>query len=73
MSEFVGEVSLGQWAINKPPMFQPADMIGRAVQQFRALNSDPMLMGRSAGAYDALRIYPSTLVTVMKAMKDATK
>jgi hypothetical protein len=35
------------------------------------LDSDPMQMGRSAGAYDALRIYPSTLVEVMKDMQAA--
>jgi hypothetical protein len=28
------------------------------VNQFRAHRSDPMLMGRSEAAYDALRIYP---------------
>ncbi len=32
-----------------------------------------MLMGRSAGAYDALRIYPSTLVEVMKDTRKATR
>jgi hypothetical protein len=28
-----------------------------------------MQMGRSPGAYDALRIYPATLVTVMRDIK----
>jgi hypothetical protein len=41
-------------------------MIARAVQQFRGKQSDPMQMGRDAGVYDALRIYPHTLVEVMK-------
>ena len=41
----------------------------RMVDQFRGVNSDPMLMGRSAGAYDALRIYPATIVEVMEDMK----
>jgi hypothetical protein len=44
-------------------------MIARAVAQFRSIDSDPMQMGRSAGAYDALRIYPATIVEVMQDMK----
>jgi hypothetical protein len=41
-------------------------MIVRAVAQFRSVGSDPMLMGRSASVYDALKIYPSTIVQVMQ-------
>jgi hypothetical protein len=73
MSEFVREVSPGKWAISKPPLFKPAEMITRAVTQFRGVDSDPMLMGRSAGVYDALRIYPATLVEVMKDIQKASK
>jgi len=72
MSEFVEETAPGHWAISKPSLFKPAEMIVRAVAQFRGVDSDPMQMGRSAGAYDALRIYPSTLVEVMRDMKQAT-
>lgn len=66
MSEFVEEKSPGHWVISKPPFFKPQEMISRAVAQFRSLHSDPMQMGRSAGAYDALRTYPATLVEVMR-------
>src|SRR2546426_3132570 len=59
-------------AIAKPPLFKPAEMIARAVAQFRSIDSDPMQMGRSAGAYDALRIYPATLVEVMRDVKEAS-
>jgi hypothetical protein len=69
ISEFVQEVEPGKWAISKPKLFKPSEMISRAVSQFRAVNSDPMLMGRSAGTYDALRIYPATLVEVMRDMQ----
>jgi hypothetical protein len=69
MSEFVQEALPGKWAITKPTLFKPAEMITRAVGQFRGVDSDPMLMGRSAGAYDALRIYPATIVEVMADMK----
>ena len=68
MSAFVEQVS-GEWRIAKPSLFRPDEMISRAVSQFRSLGSDPILMGRSAGAYDAVRIYPSTLVEVMRDMK----
>lgn len=66
MSEFVGRDSKGRWRISKPVQFKPEEMIKRAVAQFRAHGSDPMAMGRSEGAYDALRIYPQTLIDVMR-------
>jgi hypothetical protein len=73
MSEFVEEKAPGKWAISKPDLFKPVEMIARTVAQFRSVNSDPMQMGRSAGVYDALRIYPSTIVEVMRDMKTANK
>lgn len=73
MSEFVVEKSPGQWVIVKPKIFKPREMVTRAVAQFRGAGSDPMQMGRSAGAYDALRIYPSTLVEVMSDIKKSGK
>ncbi len=73
MSEFVLEKPPGQWVVSKPDLFKPAEMIGRAVAQFRSVDSDPMQMGRSAGVYDALRIYPGTIVEVMRDMYEATK
>lgn len=72
MSEFVEETEPGKWRISKPSLFKPTEMIARAVAQFRSLDSDPMQMGRSAGAYDALRIYPSTIVEVMRDIKTAS-
>ena len=71
MSEFVVETSPGEWAITKPSLFKGTEMIGRAVSQFRSVESDPMQMGRSAQAYDALRIYPHTIVEVMRDMENA--
>jgi hypothetical protein len=66
MTEFV-ERKNGRWTIVKPKMFKPSEMVKRTVQQFRATNSDPMYMGRSPGVYDALRIYPATLMQVLRA------
>ena len=71
MSEFVVESQVGKWTLEKPQHFKPAEMITRAVAQFRNVDSDPMQMGRSAGVYDALRIYPGTIVEVMADMKAA--
>lgn len=71
MSEFVTCTAFNtKWRINKPKEFKPDEMIKRAVSQFRAHGSDPMAMGRSEAAYDALRIYPQILVQVMREMKD---
>jgi hypothetical protein len=73
LSEFVVEKSQGNWDLIKPKQFKDTEMVARAVAQFRALDSDPMQMGRSAGAYDALRIYPSTIVEVIKDMADSNQ
>ncbi len=73
ISEFIEETSPGNWKISKPRLFKPADMIASAVEQFRNKDSDPMQMGRDGGVYDALRIYPRTLVEVMRDMKESSK
>jgi|SRR5579885_955035 len=69
MSEFVTQNPRGEWRIVRPTLFKPAEMVARAVAQFRSVDSDPMQMGRSAGVYDALRIYPATIVEVMADIK----
>lgn len=71
MSEFIRESKPGTWGISKPRIFKPLEMIETAMAQFRstAVGSDPMLMGRNSGVYDALRIYPRTLVEVMSDIK----
>lgn len=65
ISEFVVH-KRGGWRIDKPARFKEDNMIQRTVNQFRAHSSDPMLMGRAEAAYDALRIYPQTLVEVIR-------
>lgn len=65
-SEFAFKDGGGQWSLKKPNRFREEEMVMRTVNQFRAHNSDPMLMGRSEAAYDALRIYPQTLVEVLR-------
>lgn len=73
MSEFIEKGNDGKWCIKKPKRFKSDEMIRRAVSQFRAHGSDPMAMGRSEAAYDALRIYPQTLVDVMREMENEEK
>ena len=68
MSEFAMRDAGGHWRLEMPKRFKEEEMIQRAVNQFRAFNSDPMMMGRSEAAYDALRIYPQTLVEVLREM-----
>ncbi len=68
MSEFVVEEG-GKWKVKKPSSFKPDDMIAATIKQFRGHSSDPMLMGRSESAYEALRLYPQTLMFVLKDME----
>jgi AIPR protein len=59
----------GSWKISKPTVFKPADMISQSVGQFRSVGSDPMQMGRSIGAYEALLIYTTTIITIVQDMR----
>jgi hypothetical protein len=70
MGEFVTQNDDGKWRVKKEKRFKAGEMVRRTVAQFRAHSSDPMAMGRSEAAYDALRIYPQTLVEVMREMKE---
>jgi hypothetical protein len=65
LSAFVVEHKPGKWKLEKPRIFKPAELVARTVTQFRAHNSDPMWMGRSAAAYEALRTYTETIVAVL--------
>jgi hypothetical protein len=71
LSEFAVRDKKGRWTINQPARFREKELIARAVNQFRAHNSDPMLMGRAEAAYDALRIYPQTLMEVLSDIKNS--
>lgn len=68
MSAFVTCDAKGKWSINRPKAFEPSELIANAVDQFRSLDSDPMRMGRDAGAYSALRYYTNTIVKILKSM-----
>ncbi len=64
LSAFVTRKS-GRWALEKPALFKEEELIRRAVQQFRALDREVTVMGRSEAAYDALSIYTETIASVL--------
>lgn len=55
----------GEWSLEKPDLFREEELVRRAVQQFRALDREVAVMGRSEAAYDALSIYTDTIATVL--------
>lgn len=59
LSLFVRKDNKGHWALMKPSVFKDEDLVDAAVEQFReGCNSDPVVMGRSAGAYQSLMLVP---------------
>jgi hypothetical protein len=66
LSAFVKEDG-GRWILDKPDLFKEDELIRRAVQQFRALDREVAVMGRSEVAYDALSIYTETIASVLAA------
>lgn len=56
----------GEWSLEKPDLFREEELVRRAVQQFRALDREVAVMGRSEAAYDALSIYTDTIATVLR-------
>jgi hypothetical protein len=73
LSAFVVESKPGKWKLEKPPIFRPKELVQRTVNQFRAHGSDPMMMGRSASAYDGIRTYTETIVEVLRDAKALAK
>jgi hypothetical protein len=64
LSAFVRQRN-GKWILEKPDLFKDEELIRRAVQQFRTLNREVAMMGRSEQAYDALSIYTETIASVL--------
>jgi hypothetical protein len=50
----------GKWILDKPELFEEAELVDAALEQWRALENSPMLMGRSAAAYSALNFLTRT-------------
>jgi hypothetical protein len=46
----VEEDGQGSCTIARPTLFKPADMVAKAISQFRSLSGDSIQMGGSAGA-----------------------
>lgn len=59
----------GHWYLEKPPVFRDEMLVEAAVEQFReACNSNPIIMGRSAGAYQSL-MFVSRMSILVEANK----
>jgi hypothetical protein len=71
MSDFcTQDPKTGRWMVSKPGVFKPEEMVRHAVRQFRAHGLDPMQMGRSEAAYDALHVYTETLLDALRSVGD---
>lgn len=66
LSAFITQDGKGHWAIEYPELFQPEELISRAVKQFRGHDLDPYVMGRSVGAYEGLATYTETIVQLLQ-------
>lgn len=50
----------GKWVLEKPEIFEEAELVDAALEQWRASGTNPMWLGRSAGAYSALNFVTRT-------------
>ena len=50
----------GKWALEKPDIFEESELVDAALEQWRASDTNPMNLGRSAGAYSALNFVTRT-------------
>lgn len=59
LKHFVRKVD-GKWLLKKPEIFEESELVDAALEQWRALDTNPMNLGRSAGAYSALNFVTRT-------------
>lgn len=50
----------GKFQLEKPELFEQSELVEAALEQWRALDTNPMFLGRSAGAYSALSFVTRT-------------
>ena len=65
MSLFVKQRDDGRFQLDKPEGFEDELMIDDAIKQFRSRGCNLGTMGRSPGAYDALRSNLAQLIRLM--------
>tara|TARA_B100000780_G_C21098251_1_gene443063 strand:- start:409 stop:1653 length:1245 start_codon:yes stop_codon:yes gene_type:complete len=67
LANFVVKDVSGDWKLNKSSHYDEARVLNKAVEILTGTDYyyDPMLMGRSIGAYQTLNEYPKTLVEVL--------
>ena len=49
-----------RWSLQKPEIFEEAELVDAALEQWRASDTNPMWLGRSAAAYSALNFLTRT-------------
>jgi len=59
LRHFVKQVD-GIWILEKPELFEESELVDAALEQWRASDTNPMILGRSAGAYSALSFVTRT-------------
>jgi hypothetical protein len=50
----------GKWTLEKPEIFEETELVDAALEQWRASETNPMYLGRNAGAYSALSFLTRT-------------
>ena len=66
MKHFVRQLPSGEWVFTKHDAFDPERMTKTAVRLLHNdYQYDPMIMGRSIGAYSALSEYPSAMIDIL--------
>lgn len=50
----------GRWVLDKPEIFEESELVDAVLEQWRGVDTDPMYLGRSAGAYSALNFLTRT-------------
>ncbi|PWK56064.1 AIPR protein [Silicimonas algicola] len=50
----------GKWILEKPELFEEAELVDAAIEQWRAADTNLVLLGRSAAAYSALSFITRT-------------
>jgi hypothetical protein len=66
MKHFVKKLPSGEWVIDKHEAFDPTRITKTAVRLLHNdYQYDPMIMGRSVGAYSAISEYPSAMIDIL--------
>ena len=71
MSLFVTKKRNGRWVLRKPDIFDDAEMITAACDQYKAHKSNPMHTGRDVAVYESLMLIPKMIQRLVARTKSA--